>query len=224
VIIPDWDDKAVKRGTKIRIALWLLSEVGEGNTFTKAQLRDAFPGIEQADRRMRDLRDHEWVIDTAKEDSGLGLNELRFVKAGDQVWQPGKATPKGSTLTAKERMAIMASDDYMCVVCGIAGGESYPDAAHQTAQLSVSRHAEGPSRAARYVTECKRCRAGSSVGATPDLESLLAELDQLPAAERRILASWIASGRRTTTATERIWSGYRRLPADDRDALAQRLG
>jgi hypothetical protein len=222
VTIPAWDDTSVRRGTKVRIALWLLSEIGEGNTFTKARLREVFPGKEQADRRMRELRDHRWVIDTSAEDPALETNELRFVKAGDEVWKPGKASLPRNTLTAKERSAIMARDDYMCVVCGITGGESYPDAPHQTAQLAVSRREGGPDQV-RYVTECKRCRAGASSGTASSVEDLLATINNLVEDDRKVLASWIKAGRRTTSAVERLWSGYRRLSAEERDVFASRL-
>jgi hypothetical protein len=42
---PAWNDPNFKGGTMARGALWLLQEVGEGNTFTKEQLRVAFPGV-----------------------------------------------------------------------------------------------------------------------------------------------------------------------------------
>jgi hypothetical protein len=60
--LPRWNDRNLKGGTMIRTALWLVSEIGEGNSFTKEQHRAAFSGIAQADRRLRDLRDHGWVI------------------------------------------------------------------------------------------------------------------------------------------------------------------
>jgi hypothetical protein len=39
-----WNDPKLKVGSMVRAALWLVEEVGEGNTFTKEQLREAFPG------------------------------------------------------------------------------------------------------------------------------------------------------------------------------------
>lgn len=60
---PDWRDEAL--GTRVRVALWLRDEVGEGRTFKKQALRSAIPGSEQVDRRMRDLRP-----------SGLGHQDL----------------------------------------------------------------------------------------------------------------------------------------------------
>lgn len=53
---PRWNDPDFAAGTMVRAALWLLDEIGEGNSFTKEQVREAFPGVSQADRRIRDLR------------------------------------------------------------------------------------------------------------------------------------------------------------------------
>ncbi|SFK00274.1 hypothetical protein SAMN05216275_11580 [Streptosporangium canum] len=226
MVLPDWSDTTTKRGTKIRIALWLLSEVGEGNLFTKAQLRDAFPGVEQVDRRMRDLRDNRWVIATNKDDVTLDPNELRFVKAGDEVWKPGRSAPSGDALTAKQRAVIMAADDYMCVVCGITGGEPYPDAPHLVAQLSVTRRDSeslNGVREVQYVTECKRCRAGAAPGVVASLPSVLESLGALDVDEREALALWIAKGRRQPTRVDQLWSEYRRLPSDARKMIHDHL-
>src|SRR5579871_6280697 len=86
---PSWHDENL--GTMKRAALWLVDVVGEGGTFTKTQLREAFPDVAQIDRRMRDLRDYGWQIDTNREDADLGPSEQRFVERGAEVWVPGKA-------------------------------------------------------------------------------------------------------------------------------------
>ncbi|MEU8205554.1 hypothetical protein [Streptosporangium sp. NPDC049046] len=226
MILPAWDDTSTKHGTKIRVALWLLSVVGEGNLFTKAQLRDAFPGVEQVDRRMRDLRPHGWQILTNKEDASLSPNELRFIKAGEEVWDPKKATASGDTLSNKQRMAVFAGDDFMCVVCGITGGEAYPESAHETAQLTVTRRpvesADGET-VVQYVTECRRCKAGSSAGSVVSVSDLIEDIVTLDHDEREILASWVSRGRRQPSKVDQIWAEYRRLPADARRSITDHL-
>jgi hypothetical protein len=224
--LPAWDDGNAKFGTKIRVALWLLTQVGVGNIFTKAQLRDAFPGVEQVDRRMRDLRQHGWMIHTNKEDASLTPNELRFVQPGEEVWKPGKAKPAAGTLTSKQRMAIMAGDDFMCVVCGIAGGETYADMPHEAAQLSITRRASTlPSGqvVSQYVTECKRCKAGDIPGAAATLAAVMEGIDSLDLRDRQTLASWVTAGRRRPSKVETLWTQYRRLPAEARDEVENRL-
>ena len=41
---PDWQDPTAG-GAMVRGALWLVQVIGEGSTFTKTQLREAFPGV-----------------------------------------------------------------------------------------------------------------------------------------------------------------------------------
>lgn len=226
MVLPAWDDTSTRYGTKIRVALWLLSVVGEGNLFTKAQLRDSFPGVEQVDRRMRDLRPHGWQILTNKEDASLSPNELRFIKAGEEVWDPRKATAAGDTLSNKQRMAVFAGDDFMCVFCGITGGEVYPESAHDAAQLTVTRRPvelNDGKTVIQYVTECRRCKAGSPANPVTRLLEVIDNISALSSDERETLASWIASGRRRPDSVDRIWSEYRRLPADARESISDHL-
>lgn len=203
----------------VRAALWLVQEVGEGNTFTKAQLRAAFPGISQIDRRVRDLRDYGWVILANTEDASLTSEEQRFVRAGAAVWDPKErraAAPR--TPSAKEIRATLERDDFLCTVCGISGGEEYPDDPNQTAVLSVSRRAtvlpDGREEV-QLITECKRCRSGSS-DPTARADEVAASIRLLDPSERRRLARWIERNRRVSTPVDRVWSAYRRLPAGAR--------
>ncbi|MBC2863546.1 hypothetical protein H1R13_00605 [Streptomyces mexicanus] len=207
----------------VRGALWLVQEVGEGKTFTKEQIRLAFPGIAQADRRIRDLRAYGWVILTNTEDATLTAEDQRFVKAGVPVWDPvaRRAATQQKALSNKEKQAIMERDHFMCTVCGISGGESYHDDSNQTAVLSVTRRTTvriDGSEESLPVTECKRCRSGSS-GAPARIDEALAEIRQLEAGDQRRLLRWIERGRRGTTPLERAWNTYRRLPAEAREEL-----
>jgi hypothetical protein len=166
MLLPQWNDPDLKDGTMVRGALWLVQEVGEGNIFTKEQLRQAFPGVSQADRRIRDLRKFGWTILANTEDAGLMAEDQRFVRVGVPVWDPAarrEAAPKA--VTAKETRAAMERDSFMCTMCGISGGEPYLDDSNQTAVLSVTRRETllpCDRTETLLVTECKRCRAGSS--------------------------------------------------------------
>ena len=163
--IPEWNDPHLKAGTMVRAALWLVSEVGQGNPFTKEQLRSAFPGISQADRRVRDLRNYGWVIHTSIEDVTLNSDEQRFVSMGKPVWDRyARRSSKGTILGSKSRRAILAKSDYQCVSCGIAGGERYPDTQQMSAVLSASavRVTDITGKLhTMFIAECNRCRAGS---------------------------------------------------------------
>ncbi|MGW5200753.1 hypothetical protein [Streptomyces spiralis] len=209
-----------------RAALWLVSEVGLGNTFTKEQLRAAFPGVSQIDRRMRDLRDFGWRIHTNREDAELDPHEQRFVKQGDPVWEPGRATRKAGVgpLGATRRREVLARDGYMCRSCGITPGEAYDDSP-ELAQLDIARREvvkPGGAKATELVTECKRCRVGGR-SLVADLDEVLRAATALDPADRRVLAGWLEADRREFSQLEQVWSAYRSLPEESRAQLRSEL-
>ncbi|MFI6502414.1 hypothetical protein [Nonomuraea typhae] len=226
--LPSWNDPDLKAGTMIRAALWLIQVVGEGNVFTKSAVREAFPGVSQADRRVRGLRDYGWVILTNIEDATLTAEDQRFEKAGVPVWDPvaRKAAAPSKGISAKERHAVLERDDYMCTICGISGGEPYLDDSNQTAVLSITRAETvlpDGSEEIHLVTECKRCRAGANDGPVR-ADEVLADIKALDAHDLRRLTRWIERGRRGTTPLERAWTAYRRLPAEAKKDVQDALG
>lgn len=118
--LPSWQSENL--GSMARTALWLLQVVGVDGTFKKVELREAFPDVAQIDRRLRNLRDYGWKIDTSRDDPTLTQQEQRFVAAGAEVWLPGQAkAPKHkASITTAQRAKILAADNYMCRACGIA--------------------------------------------------------------------------------------------------------
>lgn len=80
-----WDDPS--HTSKVRVAHWLFAQVGQGSVFTKADMRDAIPGVEQIDRRMRELRSLGWVIKTYREMPSLHSNELYLDNVGARIWE-----------------------------------------------------------------------------------------------------------------------------------------
>lgn len=210
--LPDWN--IFPGGGTKRAALWLLAEVGEGGTFTKSQLRAAFPGESQIDRRVRDLRDEGWVIHTNREDVSLLQEEQRLVSAGGRVWEEGYESVKARMPSAKERQAIFVRDNYACSLCGITGGEQYPGDPLSRAKLTVAR-VEGPGDSWRLSTVCELCRrGGAQLPVGDDVRALVANLD---VAQRSRLAGWVRQGRRGLTPEERAWANFRRLPSESRD-------
>ncbi|MDQ0787196.1 hypothetical protein [Streptomyces sp. B3I8] len=227
--LPSWQkemDGDRRVGSMVRAALWLLTEVGEGSIFTKSELRSAFPDVAQIDRRIRDLRDRGWRIDTSRDDPSLKQDEQRFVSRGADVWIPGQAKgPKHKNgLTAAQRQKTLEGDSYLCRSCGIAAGEEYGDDLTQ-AVLNIARRkvllADGTEQY-QLVTECKRCGSGST-DREVDLVALLELVEDLSSMERRILAGWIAADQRTPEPIDKLWGLYRTLPEEARKAVASAL-
>lgn len=222
-MLPSWRDKE-QFGSMIRAALWLETEVGEGQVFTKALLREAFPDVAQIDRRLRDLRDRGWQIDTAREDPSLRAEEQRYVKMGAPVWVPGnaKAKPK-ATLTVAQRTKVLAGDNFLCRSCGIAAGDSYSDDDVSSAQLDIARRKvllpDGTAEM-QLVTECNRCRVGAR-SREVDLAEMIGKVKALGSLEKDIFAGWVKADRRRLNRLEELWGLYRALPADSRALVAQ---
>lgn len=225
---PKWNDPGFSAGTMVRGALWLLEVVGEGNVFTKEQVRSAFPGVSQADRRIRDLRDYGWKIYSSSDDATLSLDEQRFAQAGIAVWDPvARREAQVKSITAKERQGAMAADGYQCVICGVGGGETYPDSPNETAVLGTTRRSvrlEDGLSAEQLVTECKRCRVGDGPSRPPaDVRRLIVDADNLDDADQHRLRRWVERGRRGPTPLDRLWIAYRQLPAEARRDFERRL-
>lgn len=225
---PAWDDPESTAGTMIRGALWLLQVVGEGGTFTKNELRTAFPGVSQVDRRIRDLRDYGWVVHSSAEDASLLAEDQRFVKAGVAVWDPRErrlAAPR-KAISSKERQTVLIRDGYMCTLCGIAGAEPYPDDPVMTAVLGVSRRSvrafDGRETEMLLVTECARCRSGRESSTVDERDVLMAARDLSPG-DRRRLIRWMERGRRGSTELDRTWAAYLRVPTDRRQQVLGQL-
>ncbi|MGW0597573.1 hypothetical protein ACWD11_10550 [Streptomyces sp. NPDC002776] len=225
--IPSYRDN--KFGSMVRAALWLITEVGEGNVFTKAQLREAFPDVAQIDRRLRDLRDHGWQIDTSRDDPSLLQQEQRFVIRGTDVWVPGKSkAPKHkASLTASQRAKVLQDDNHLCRSCGVGAGETYEDGGGiELSKLNVSRrrvlNSDGTVEH-QLVTECKRCGTGGGSDREVDLGALLELVESLAPLEQRLFSKWIDADQRTFSPLEKVWGIYRTLPRESRAAVAQAI-
>ncbi|MFI6400500.1 HNH endonuclease [Rhodococcus coprophilus] len=223
---PRWDDPASKHGTMVRGALWLVQVVGEGNVFTKDDLRKAFPGVSQVDRRIRDLRDYGWSIFTNTQDASLTPEDQRFVSAGVPVWNAdARRAAAKKTVTAKERQFVMERDGFQCTICGIAGGEVHLDAANQVAVLAVAQRSvrgeDGETRE-MLVTLCKRCSSGDSEQGG-SVGEVLGEFRGLDEVDRARFSRWAVKSQRGQTPLDRVWTAFRRLPAEARAEVVARI-
>ncbi|MFE1558344.1 hypothetical protein ACFW6V_25630 [Streptomyces sp. NPDC058734] len=219
--IPSWEN--TKLGAKVRAALWLVEVVGVGGIFTKAMLRQAFPENTQIDRRLRELRDHGWQIDTSRDNPSLKQEEQKFVSKGAEIWLPGQASlPKHkSSLSPAQRAKVLSEDGFLCRTCGVGVAEKYIDGPGSSKQLGVARREVLlPDGTVEYQLEtaCSRCISSSSVEVV-NLAGALAAVAALSPLEKSALAGWIAEDRRVRGSLEILWGVYRTLPAASRQAI-----
>ncbi|MFN8214778.1 MAG: HNH endonuclease [Candidatus Nanopelagicales bacterium] len=228
--MPDYRDQTIKMGSMVRCACWLATAVGEGGVFTKAQLRDAVPGVEQIDRRMRDLRDFGWRIDESRMTSDLQPDELRLVRIGVPVWDHDarKAAKKGG-ISSKVRQEVFHRDGHACVRCGAAAGEYFDDEPGVRVRLTAAHlypsTMGGKATAADLVTACQRCNEAIREQ-TPnylDEQQVLARMRSLGRTDRLRLLQRMRTRRRETDKVDDVWRAYLQLPGVERSVVEEAL-
>ncbi|MFF8656610.1 HNH endonuclease [Streptomyces huasconensis] len=215
--LPDWRDES--NGGLVRGALWLLQVIGIGNVFTKSQLREAFPDISQIDRRVRDLRDWGWVIDTSREDGSLRQSEQRFVKPGISVWDPAERKKRTRAASASTRQAALERAKFACELCGRPAGHPSGTRLHLTRRIPLAMG--GDDGLENLTVLCSDCSAARDSG--HGVSELAAQASSLPMRDRTRLLTWITMGERPRTPVEDIWAQYQQLSSADQQQLARHL-
>lgn len=207
--------------------------------FSKDALRDMLRmpdgrGIEQIDRRMRELREAGWVIRTYKDMATLAPSELFLEKIGAHTWEPGYRPPRAMTVNATDRRKVYARDGLRCKACGIDFGDEYPHLAalgkHVKARPTVGhwtpRERGGTDDLWNLRAECHLCNEQSrNLSETPvDVRLLKRNVKELRREDKRTLAGWLLAGRRTFTPLENIWAEIQKLPEPDKADIRQLLG
>ena len=230
VPIPDFRDTSIKMGSMVRCACWLATQVGEGGIFTKAQLRDAVPGVEQIDRRMRDLRDFGWRIDESRMTSDLQPDELRLVRIGVPLWdKDARKGAKRDGISAKVRQQVFHRDGHACVRCGAAAGEYFEDQPGVRVRLTAAHiypdALGGKSTAADLVTACQRCNEALREQ-TPnylDREQVISRAKGLGRADRHRLLQRMRTQRRESDRVDAVWRAYLQLSGGDPSRVEELL-
>ncbi|MFE5948047.1 HNH endonuclease [Streptomyces sp. NPDC056480] len=218
-----WRDESL--GARVRVALWLRDEVGEGGVFSKASIREAVQGTEQVDRRMRDLRPADWVILTYRDKPSLQPDQLYLEKIGLPVWEPEHRAAGLRQISARTRRYVYERDGHMCRRCGVAAAEQYADEPGTHARLTlghVNPHKSGSgANAEDLITECARCNETVKhlTGVQMTKEQVWDRMKELPVHGKRNLLAWMKDDFRSLSPVEKAWGMYRQLPASVREEL-----
>ncbi|MBW5423103.1 HNH endonuclease [Streptomyces sp. BG9H] len=216
-------------GTRIRVALWLRDEIGEGGVFSRARLRAAIQGAEQVDRRMRDLRPAGWVIRTNRDRPSLQPDQLYLEVIGRPVWEPEHRAAGLRQISSKTRRLVFERDGHACRRCGHAAGEPYADDSSAHVRLTVGHvnpHRSGSAAEAEdLITECARCNetVRHLTGVQMTKEQVWDRVTELRRRDKQELLSWMKADGRAMSQLERVWAMYRQLPAVMREELQSDL-
>ncbi|UGT66115.1 HNH endonuclease [Nocardia gipuzkoensis] len=215
-----------------RVAAFIAG-VGEGNRFTKMELFNAVPGVAQADRRMRDLREMGWQIDNYKVNPNLSPDQYLLRKIGVRI-DLGEKPPVTvrRTVTGPKRRRILERDGRACQICGIAAGEAFPDEPARTATLTIGhlipRERGGSDNDGNLRAECQRCNDEAR-----DVTTNPPDPDEVFTAARNVkgglktkteLYRWMLAGRREIGNVERVFLDWSRLPIEQRQVVMNKLG
>lgn len=216
--------------SKQRVAQYLGEIIDEGETFTMNQVRYAIPDVNQIDRRMRELRELGWRIDTYKTDPTLSPEELRVTKVGDRIWEPGAPKRSAKSINSATRREVFARDRNTCQSCGIHVGEEYSEYPGTYARMTIGHYtpkARGgdPDDTNNMRTECSRCNEASRnlTPSTVDEHLLRARIDNMARKEKATIARWLVAGKRDWNPLEVVWSQLQQLPVPVREDIARSL-
>jgi hypothetical protein len=216
-------DVGVRRSSIVKVAEYVAG-VGVEGKFTKLELMAAVPGVAQADRRMRDLREMGWVIDNYKVNPSLSPNEYLIRKIGTRVDLGQRATVAArKSVGGPKRRRIFDRDGYACQVCFTAGGAVYEDMPSRVATLTIGHIIPiargGNDDDDNLRTECQRCNdeARDLTAPPPDMVEVMTRASAVGGRkEKQELFLWMQRGQRTLTNKERVFNDWARLPLEQR--------
>lgn len=165
--MPDWRDPQL--GARVRIALWLAAEIGEGNEFTMTDLADAVPGhtVDILGRRIRDLGKAGWIVHGPRNRASLTGHRRLLVRVGSPVWEPAHRADgldtditAASTATAEQvwqAMQELSDRDKVALLTWMINGQRTPTPAEivfaQTRRLTAGERKELQTRLLGLLTD-----------------------------------------------------------------------
>jgi hypothetical protein len=228
--------KKMRYGAELKLMAWLTFNTEVGDTVTMPELRaalgnDVVPNDdEHLNRRLRKLRPRDkWIISSKKDDGSLPVAVYRIDLKG---WHPGVGTPRepDNAVSQGTRRRVLERDGRRCLVCGVAGGEPYPNEPDTRAALTVGhiipRALGGSSEDTNNLrTECKRCNepVREEIRSPETLEQVLPDIRKLNIEYKQRLLSWFDHGYRTRDKLDQVYDRARQLSPDDKKELEARL-
>jgi hypothetical protein len=206
------------------VRAFLIEKVGVGGTFTMLELRNAVPGANQVDRRMRELRQAipPWVIKSSQSDPTLPPDTYRVEAIGGD-----KFAQKPS---AKVRREVFEKANNRCQVCGIGLGEEFAEYPGTFARLQLGHwvpldQGGSPTKSSNLRAECHMCNGGIRhlSSTAPTASSVEKRLFALRRKAREDFVRWMDQGRRDVDDAETLFYEMRQLPAESREEILKRL-
>ena len=175
---------------KARIGRYFQNHLGK--VVTIGQLREV-SGIQSAPRRVRELRQEGWPIDTHHDDASLKPGEYRLT---DQP-PPPEQRRKPRRISKRIRAQVLDRDGATCQMCGAGAGDEDPFDPRRRVRLHVDhirdRAHYGPDTTDNYRTLCSHCNEGArdSLPEPPSWSWLLSQVRRASVDVQRKLLAWL---------------------------------
>ncbi|MET7694169.1 HNH endonuclease signature motif containing protein [Streptomyces sp. NPDC005483] len=184
---------------------------------------DVADNSEHLNRRLRKLREFDWIIPSYKDDRTLPQDTYRLEAKGRRLWlaTERKRANAGPKFSQRTRRIVLDRDGHRCKVCGVGAGESYPGEPGSKAKLTIGHRVPQERLRARgaaddidnWRTECARCNE-TVRNELPDPEQydeVTAEIKQLRKADLTLLLNWLRTGERSRSKLDRAYDRARQL-------------
>ncbi|WP_406268382.1 HNH endonuclease [Streptomyces sp. NBC_00191] len=232
-LLKTWPGMKRPFGGEVRAAAWLWFNKDVGDTFTMKEVRTALgdgegpEDAEQLSRRLRHLREKQWILETHSDDSSVPVHHYRLTKKGLRAWLGERAD--SATISAADRHQVFARDGYRCKICGVGDGESYPDYPGKKASLTVG-HRIPQNRGGRsgrrgsldnLRTECKLCNEAvrDRLRDPETFEEAKSDVKNLGKPDKRVLLEWIEAGERQRSKLDTVYDRVRKLSPGEIDQM-----
>ena len=163
-----------------------------GKVVTIAQIREA-SGIQSAPRRIRELREEGWPIDTQNDDASLGQGEYRLT--GEPP--PPDQRRKPRRISKRIRAQVLDRDGSTCQMCGLGVDDDDPLDPRRKVRLHIDhirdRAHDGPDTPDNYRVLCSHCNEGArdSLPEPPSWSWLLSQVRRASIDVQRKLLAWL---------------------------------
>jgi len=150
-----------RRGAKHRILEHLQKHVGQ---MVRTKDLQAVAGISDYQRRIRELRDEGWQIESDKDREGLKPGEYVLVSAAPRM-------KREHGIPASVRREVLIRDGSTCQMCGAGVGDPHPSKPGRRVRLQVDHiDPDGASTPDNLRTLCSACHEGRENVETPPPE------------------------------------------------------
>lgn len=177
-------------GAKRALRQFFLNNIGR--VIESRELRDASGGAGQYGRRMRELREEGWVIQSHLDNSALKPGQYLVLEAP----RSDAAIAKG--MSARLRATVLDRDGFTCQMCGLAAGDIDPSTGRRV-RLHLGHIKDkslgGKDELSNLRALCSTCNQGAKnvTAEKPSTIWLLSQIRRAGIEEQRAVLAWLLS-------------------------------